>query len=112
MLSFERLDVYQLAMEFYVLSIQVAAEIPKGYGDLADQLRRSSLSVINNIAESSGRLTKTDKKKFLGIARGSAMESAASLHAVYTLELCDQDTFDSGREKVVRIVSVLTKMCF
>jgi len=112
MFSFEKLDVYRVAMEFYVFSIKLTSTLPKGYGDLADQLRRAALSIPNNIAESSGRLTKTDKRKFLGIARGSATESASCLKAIHLLKLCDHTVARSGREMLVRIVAMLTKMCF
>jgi four helix bundle protein len=110
MFSFEKLDVYKVSMEFYVFAIKISSTIPKGYGDLADQLRRAALSIPNNIAESTGRLTKTDKRKFLGIARGSGMESASILQGIYLLKLCDQPTAQEGRGMLVRIVAMLTKM--
>src|SRR6187200_2484198 len=49
-LSFQRLDVYQCAVEFLAISIDVSTRLPKGYAALADQLRRSALSVPLNIA--------------------------------------------------------------
>ena len=111
MLSFEKLDVYRVAMEFYVFAMQLSLDIPKGYGDLADQMKRAALSIPNNIAESTGRLTKTDKRKFLGIARGSAMASAACLRAIQALDLCSEQKEAEGRQYLIRVVSMLTKMC-
>ena len=38
MLSFQRLDVYQCAIEFLAISIDLSTRLPKGYAALADQL--------------------------------------------------------------------------
>jgi four helix bundle protein len=51
-------------------------------GDLADQLRRASLSVSNNIAEGFERGSTAELLAFLYIARGSAGESRSMLRFV------------------------------
>ncbi len=51
-LSHEKLDVYQKATEFLALSAQLLDAMPKGHKTLVDQLRRSALSVVLNIAPS------------------------------------------------------------
>ena len=50
-LDHERLDVYQLALEFFDLADDIIESLPRGRGHLADQLSRASLSIVNNIAE-------------------------------------------------------------
>ena len=45
MFSFERLVVYQRAIDFLALSAQVVNELPRGSGFLADQLKRAALSI-------------------------------------------------------------------
>ena len=85
-LSFQRLDVYQCAVEFLAISIDVSTRLPKGYAALADQLRRSALSVPLNIAEGAGRMSKADAARHYAIARGSAMECAAIVDALKLLE--------------------------
>jgi hypothetical protein len=42
MLSFQKLDVYQRAVEFLALTAQVSAEVPRGNAVLLDQLRRAA----------------------------------------------------------------------
>jgi hypothetical protein len=45
LLHFQKLDVYQLAIEFLVPAQRVRRRLPRGHTDLADQLRRSALSI-------------------------------------------------------------------
>ena len=54
MLHFQRLDVYQRAIEFLALVGDITGDLPKGHADRADQLVRSAESVVRNIAEGAG----------------------------------------------------------
>jgi four helix bundle protein len=110
MLSFQKLDVYQRSIEFLVLAGQVRRALPKGHADLADQLRRSSQSIPQNIAEGAGRATRADKAKHYTIARGSAMESAAHLDVMHVEEIIDAERYVRGTELLERIVAMLTKL--
>ena len=51
---------------------------------MANQLRRAALSINLNIAEGTGRFDK-DQRKFLIIARGSALECGAVIDAARVL---------------------------
>jgi four helix bundle protein len=79
MLSFQRLDVYQRAIEFVALVTELAEQSPRGHSERIDQLVRSAESVPRNIAEAAGRWSPADVAKHYKIARGEAMESVASL---------------------------------
>jgi four helix bundle protein len=85
--------------------------IPKGNSTLLDQLKRASLSIILNIAEACGKTSPKDNSRFFSIARGSAMECGAILDACRVLKLSDNVTLDDGKILIVRIVSMLSKMC-
>jgi hypothetical protein len=50
-LSHARLDVYRCAIEFLAFAVSILSSLPKGNADLADQLRRASLSITLNIAD-------------------------------------------------------------
>ena len=72
--AFEKLIVYQKAVDFADQVTALTEQFPRGYYFLANQLNRASLSIAANIAEGNGRFTKADRKNFFGIARGSVQE--------------------------------------
>jgi hypothetical protein len=51
-LDHERLDVYQLSLDFTAFGNGVIEGLPRGRSHLADQLTRASLSIVLNIAVS------------------------------------------------------------
>ncbi len=70
----ERLDVYQVALQFVILAHKMVDKLPKGYSYLCNQLQRASLSISLNIAEGAGEFSSADKARFYRIARRSATE--------------------------------------
>jgi four helix bundle protein len=110
-LSFQRLDVYQCAIELLVFAATVPERLPKGSAGLADQLRRASLSVPLNIAEAAGRNTRADAARHYAIARGSAMECAAIIDCLRVLSVLDDAQHGQALELVARIVAMLTRLC-
>lgn len=71
---FEKLEVYQKAVDFADEIAGITENFPRGYGFLVDQLNRAALSIATNLAEGNGRFTKPDRRNFFTIARGSAQE--------------------------------------
>ena len=110
MLGHEKLDVYRCGIEFLALASKQLDAFPRGNAGLADQLRRASLSIPLNIAESVGSRGAGERRRFLSIARGSAMECGAILDVCRVLGLMEEETVVEGKELLVRIVSMLTKM--
>jgi four helix bundle protein len=78
--DFTEMPVWQLAMDFAVDVFQLTEALPRkeDYG-LTSQLRRASLSISNNIAESFGREHTKDKLNFYFYSRGSLLESKNEL---------------------------------
>ena len=110
-LSHEKLDVYQCAVQFLALSAKLLDGLPAGNSVLADQLKRAALSIPLNIAEGTGKSSPADRRRFYGIARGSAMECGALLDAARVLSLGTAEGLEDGKALLVRIVSMLSKMC-
>lgn len=110
-LSHEKLDVYQISIQFLSLSSKTLTTLPRGYADLSDQLRRASLSVPLNIAEASGRTGSRDNAKHFAIARGSALECGAILDACCAMQIIDEKAYVYGKRLLVAIVSMLSKLC-
>ena len=110
-LSHEKLHVYQKSVEFLALSAQITSSLPRGNGELVDQLKRAALSVPLNIAEASGRTGSADNAKHFAIARGSALESGAIVDAYHALRLIDAETYSVAKRLIVSMVSMLSKLC-
>ena len=109
-LDHERLDVYHLALDFLVFANNVIEGLPRGRSHLADQFTRASMSVVLNIAEGAGKVSKGDKRRYYLTARGSATESAALLDACLRLQLLDAAQHEGGKQMVVRIVAMLIRL--
>ena len=110
MLSFQRLDVYQRAIEFLVLTTELTESLPRGHAERADQLIRAAESVVRNIAEGAGRWSDADSAKHYKIARGEAMECEASLDVLRLRTLVGLDRYDRGIPLLEGVVAMLTKM--
>ena len=109
-LDHERLDVYHLALDFLVFANDVIEALPRGRSHLADQFTRASTSILLNLAEGAGKLSKPDKRRYYLTARGSARESAALLDVCLRLKLLDEVGHKAGKQRLVRIVSMLIKL--
>lgn len=109
-LDHERLDVYRLALDFLAFANQVLEALPRGRGHLSDQLTRASISIVLNLAEGAGKHSKADKRRYYLSARGSATESAALLDVLMRLGLLDENGHKTGKESLVRVVSMLIKL--
>lgn len=112
----ERLDVYQLAIEFIRDAQDTIHTIPPGDASLADQLRRASTSICLNIAEGSGEFSRKEKARFYRIAKRSATECAAIIDILATRGITDSvgpltcEQLDARKETLRRIVSMLIKL--
>jgi four helix bundle protein len=109
-LDHEGLDVYRLALDFVVIANGTTEGSPRRRGHLADQFTRASLSIVLNIAEGAGKLSKLEKRCYYTTARGSATESAALLDVCYRLGLLHERGSRAGKDVIGRIVSMLVKL--
>ena len=86
--NFKQLQVWQKAMEMVKEVYLAIAEFPveERYG-LAQQLRRSAVSIPSNIAEGAGRGGEKEFAHFLNISLGSAYEVETQLILANQLNL-------------------------
>ena len=106
----EKLDVYRVAMEFLVVSDELARTLPKDRSYLRQQLRRAASSIALNIAEGAGEFSFADKQRFYRFARRSATECAASLDVCARLGLIESEPHTRARALLQRTVSMLVAM--
>jgi len=109
-LDHEKLDAYHIAVEFVVLADAVTEHLPRGRGYLSDQLQRAALSIPLNVAEGAGEYALDEKARFYRMAKRSATECAGILDVCRQLQLLEESRYVKGRELLIRIVSILTKM--
>ena len=81
--KFERLEVWQLAVEYLDLLYDVAAALPRQEEyNLKSQLIRAGTSVALNIAEGSTGQSDAEQARFLTISVRSLVETVACQHVI------------------------------
>jgi four helix bundle protein len=108
--AFEKLIVYQRAVDFSDQVCAITQAFPRGFYFLVDQLNRAALSIAANIAEGNGRFTIRDRKNFFGIARGSVQECVPLLELAKRRSLLQPDDhlkLKSDLEEIAKMLSGL-----
>jgi four helix bundle protein len=106
----EKWDVYRAALEFIIVVKDVVEKLPRGNAYLTDQLQRAATSVPLNIAEGAGEHSPDEKARFYRMAKRSATECSSILDVCKQLELIDENQHSKGRDLLLRIAAMLTKM--
>ena len=108
---YRRLEVYQCAKS---LAINVNDCIKKFPTDerfsLSSQLRRSSTSVMFNIAEGFGRYSVNERVRFLEIANGSLMETSSQLELAEAYQYISKNELQMFDEQILSIVKQLASL--
>ncbi|MFA6095842.1 MAG: four helix bundle protein [Candidatus Paceibacterota bacterium] len=86
--------LYQDSKKFSTLSIQLVKKLPKEFRfDVGSQIIRSSISVVLNIAEGSGKNSDKDFNHFLNISSGSLFETIAAFDILKDNKLIKETEF-------------------
>jgi four helix bundle protein len=105
---FENLQIYQKALDFTDRIVTLTQSFPRGYYFLADQLNRASVSIATNLAEGNGSFTKSDRRNFFVIARGSAQECVPLLELARRKELLDNPVHQELRAQIEVIAKMIS----
>lgn len=108
---FEKLEVWQTTRELTreIYRITRDGEFARDFG-LRDQLRRSAVSVLSNIAEGFERNNDREFRRFLMIAKGSFGEARAQLIVAHDVGyVTDQDYKELG-SKMVQVSSQIATL--
>ncbi len=103
------LIVEGLAREVARDGIRLVGEVPRGNGELVDQVRRALTSVVLNTSEGLNRQA-GDRRNLLGVARGSASEAAAGLGLMQALGLLDATPVAELAGKLDQIRAMLFRL--
>ena len=101
----EKLNVYQKAIEFIEWLENIINRNAKK--SILDQIERAANSILLNIAEGNGKFTGRDKCRYFDIARGSALECAASLDIMFRKDIIKYEELIFGKNILKEIVSML-----
>ncbi len=97
---FEDLEIWQearkLAKEIHIISVETGL---KTDFRLRDQIKASSGTVMDNIAEGFERNGNIEFRQFLSVAKGSAGEARSQLYRVFDFGYINEERFDLLRER-------------
>ncbi len=102
--------MYRVAIEYVRWAYFLSERLSGRHRHAKEQLLRASQSIPLNIAEGNGKASEADRRRFFEIARGSALECAATQDV---LEVCGAIRAHEnleGKNMLDRIVAMLTKI--
>jgi four helix bundle protein len=98
-----RLDAYAVALEALKGAEQIAKALPRGYGAMADQVRRASQSAFLQLAEGVARSGGERAMRLRG-ARAEASEAAAGIEGLLVVGVVEQGEAE-------RVIALLGRLC-
>lgn len=97
---FEDLNAWQEARNLARMVFELCSKSKREFS-LCDQIKRSAISVMANLAEGFGRFSVKDAKHFYTTARGSLAETQSHLYVFKDAGLIDDSCFDLLYEKSI-----------
>ncbi len=109
MFNFEKLDVWKksivLAGTVYTLTKSFPNDERFG---LTSQMRRAAVSISSNIAEGCSRSSKSDFRRFVEIATGSAFELVSQARIAQDQGLIPSEAHDQLYQSTLEVVRMLS----
>ena len=93
MFDFEKLTVYQKTNSLNISILKYLQRSKEIDPYLKDQLKRATLSIVLNLAEGTGRISKAEKKRFYTIARSSVFECVAIISVLKDCQTMEKQLF-------------------
>lgn len=111
MKDYRELIVWQKSMELVKSTYVLINKLPKDERfALADQMRRSVISIPSNIAEGHERKSTKEYIQFLYIANASRAELATQLEICRMLEYLDNDVVDNAIRQSGEIAKLINSI--
>lgn len=113
MFNFERLEVWQEAIDFadFVYGVTRAFPSDERFG-LTNQMRRAAVSISSNVAEGSSRSSRPDFARFVELATGSLFEVVSQATVAKRqafLSVADYEKLYAACEKQSKMLSGLRR---
>ncbi|MEK7218982.1 MAG: four helix bundle protein [Patescibacteria group bacterium] len=109
MKRFTDLEAWKVAIELLKENHAITKKLPaeERFG-LVQQMRKSAMSILANIAEGFGRYTYDDKANRFVIARGECNELEAFCYGIIALDYLSSDQIQKSRELIEREEKLLS----
>jgi len=109
--DFERLEVYQLALEFLDFIFGICKNLARNLEYiLGDNLKRAGISISNNIAEGSGKKSSKEKARYYGISLDSTRECVNMFIILNRQKAITNDNYLKARTYSKRLTSMLFRL--
>jgi four helix bundle protein len=109
--NFEDLNVWQRSRELVKLIYELTKnKLFKQDYSLVDQIRRSSISVLSNVAEGFERGSNREFIQFLYIAKGSCGEVRSQLYVALDQHYISEEDFSQCREFCMKISGMISNL--
>jgi four helix bundle protein len=108
-LSHKKLIAWQKAIQLLPLIYEVCTKLPKEeIYNIVGQMKRSGLSISNNLAEGAARKTGKEKNRFFEISRSSIVEIDNCLVASLVLKFLVKDDIKTLENALVEEFKLIT----
>ena len=102
--QFEKLKIWQKAMDIAVKIYEVSSLLPADEKfNLIHQIKKCAVSIPSNIAEGAGRNHNKEFIQFLGIANGSTFELITQLILAKRLNLVHEEIIDPIVNQLIEV---------
>jgi four helix bundle protein len=102
-----RLDAFHVAKTALVGGDALVRKLPRGYGPLADQMRRALLGAYLQLTEAASR-EGSDRRQRFRCARAECNEAAAAVEAALALGLIEEAEATAVLKDLDRLAALLT----
>jgi four helix bundle protein len=104
-----RLDAFHTAKRALVAGDALVRKLPRGYGPLADQMRRALLGTYLQLTEAAAR-DGNDRRQRFRCARAECNEAAAAVEGALALGLISEAAAAPVLADLDRVAAMLTKL--
>lgn len=109
--KFQKLEIYQLALEYLDLIYALADKLPRSEDfNLKSQITRAATSIVLNIAEGSTSQSDAEQSRFLGMALRSLVETVACQDIIERREYVTIDDLRPSRELGAKLFAKVQSM--
>ena len=110
-LAHTKLNVYQFTQDLVLECYKLTKQFPQEEKfALVQQLRRAAISVHLNLAEGCSRKSKTERKRFFEISRGSVIEIDSAIGIAFKLKYVTEEELSVLGSLIVSTFKLLSGM--